>query len=79
MGMFESCCGGARQDAASEKKKSGAAFDEIDEETDGISLGNGWQRWIDFEERRYYYSRGGTTTWDEPRAADLVEPAQRKK
>ena len=50
----------------------------IDETTDGISLGNGWQRWVDFEERRYYYSKGGVTTWEEPQKEDLIEEKQRK-
>ena len=89
MGMFESCCGGARASDYKENKKKSldpGADDEraahgeaIDEDTDGIALGNGWQRWIDFDERRYYYSKGGTTTWDMPSPSDLVELSDAKK
>ena len=73
--MFDSCCGGARGSSgknnnnnAKNNNEDDDAFvtEDIDEQTDGISLGNGWQRWVDFEERRYYYSKGGTTTWDAP-------------
>ena len=64
--MFDSCCGGARGSSSGKNNKKNNnnedddAFvaEDIDEQTDGISLGNGWQRWVDFEERRYYYSKG---------------------
>ena len=81
--MFESCCGGAR--SSSDDKNVGKASsnasngNDIDENTDGISLGNGWQRWVDFEERRYYYSKGGTTTWEAPSEEDLIEEKDGKK
>ena len=71
--MFESCCGGARSENNGTKKVNITPTTEIDETTDGISLGNGWQRWVDFEERRYYYSKGGTTTWEAPSEEDLIE------
>jgi len=71
--MFESCCGGARSENNGTKKVNITTTTEIDETTDGISLGNGWQRWVDFEERRYYYSKGGTTTWEAPSEEDLIE------
>ena len=65
--MFDSCRGGARgssgknNNAKNNNNEDDDAFvtEDIDEQTDGISLGNGWQRWVDFEERRYYYSKGG--------------------
>ena len=78
--MFDSCCGGARGSSSSGKNNTknndnDDAFnvEDIDEQTDGISLGNGWQRWVDFEERRYYYSKGGTTTWDAPTEEETME------
>merc|ERR1711959_377891 len=77
--MFDSCCGGARGPSSSGKnthnntKNDDAFVEDIDEQTDGISLGNGWQRWVDFEERRYYYSKGGTTTWDAPTEEETRE------
>jgi hypothetical protein len=78
--MFESCCGGARAEEQKEpRNKSIATNSMIDETTDGISLGNGWQRWVDFEERRYYYSKGGVTTWEEPQKEDLIEEKQAEK
>ena len=76
--MFESCCGGARSENNGTKKVISATT-EIDETTDGISLGNGWQRWVDFEERRYYYSKGGTTTWEAPSEEDLIEEENKTK
>ena len=78
--MFDSCCGGARGSSgknnnAKNNNEDDDAFvtEDIDEQTDGISLGNGWQRWVDFEERRYYYSKGGTTTWDAPTEEETRE------
>ena len=74
--MFDSCCGGARGSSSGKNNNNNNAknnneddayvTEDIDEQTDGISLGNGWQRWVDFEERRYYYSKGAKTTWDAP-------------
>ena len=77
--MFESCCGGARSENNGTKKVNITTTTEIDETTDGISLGNGWQRWVDFEERRYYYSKGGTTTWEAPSEEDLIEEENKTK
>ena len=80
--MFDSCCGGARGSSSGKNNAKNnnnvdendtGAFEDIDEQTDGISLGNGWQRWVDFEERRYYYSKGGTTTWDAPTEEETIE------
>lgn len=47
--------------------------DTIDESTDGISLGNGWQRWVAFDEQRYYYSKGAKITWDAPTEEETGE------
>jgi len=76
--MFESCCGGARSENNGTKKVISTTT-EIDETTDGISLGNGWQRWVDSEGRRYYYSKGGTTTWEAPSEEDFIEEENKTK